>query len=180
MLLVLVLVESQRCAPAASRAILPTDSAIEPQKYYACRLKQFKSVNLGMDIVLALSTSSAFAGLGIMKTPIGVNFFSILLCLSAVVSVLRPILKLSDGIDRYSKLHYAYAQLFLMIEDLQTQIRRTGGVRPEHLKASSDVFERYRNLVLQDDPGPSKRLLKKCQAEVNAQIPSESLWLPQE
>lgn len=150
------------------------------QKYYGRRLKQYKWLNITMDVIVAVATSSSVAGLAILKTPIGVNFFSMLLSASALVSVLRPILKLSEGVDRYSKLHYAYGQIFLTIEGLLRQIRRAGTVSPELVKASADVFETYRNLELQDDPGPSKRLLKKYQAEVKSQMPGEDLWLPEE
>ncbi|MBI4464167.1 MAG: hypothetical protein HY647_05635 [Acidobacteria bacterium] len=148
------------------------------RKYYAHRLKQYKRWNLTFDIVTALATSSAFAGLAIWQTPVGVNVFSILLAASVIISVLRPLLKLSDGVDRYSKLHYAYGELFYQIESLVAEMRRKDGVRDEHLKAAAEMADRYGHLGLQDDPGPNRKALKKFQDEVNQAIPPDRLWLP--
>lgn len=148
------------------------------QKYYGRRLNCYKRWNLTMDIITALATSSAFAGLAVWGSPVGANFFSLLLAASVVISVARPLLKLSEGIDRYSKLHYAYTDLFLRIENLVADMRRKAGVEPEHLRAAADLSDRYRNLALQDDAGPSQKLLEKLQAEVNEAIPADRLWLP--
>ncbi len=148
------------------------------QKYYSHKLNSYKLWNRVMDIVVALATSSAFAGLAIWKSGLGANFFSILLAASVVVSVLRPILKLTEGIDRYSKLHYGYSQLSFQVENVLTDMRRRGGPQDDHLKTTADIEDRYRNLGLEDDAGPNLKLLKKFQAEVNEAVPAERLWLP--
>ena len=148
------------------------------QKYYAHKLNSYKFWNRVMDIVVALATSSAFAGLAIWKSALGANFFSVLLAVSVIVSVLRPVLKLSEGIDRYSKLHYGYSQLLFQIESVLTDIRRQGGPKDGHVRTIADIDDRYRNLALEDDAGPNLELLKRFQAEVNEAHPPERVWLP--
>ena len=148
------------------------------RKYYAVNLKKYKVWNLTLDIIVALATSSAFAGLAILQTPVGTNVFSGLLAASVVISVIRPLLKLAEGVDRYSKLHYAYGELFYQIESLVADMRRKNRVTEEHFRAAADMADRYRNLALQDDPGPKQEALRKFQNEVNEAIPPDRLWLP--
>jgi hypothetical protein len=148
------------------------------QKYYAERLSTRKFWAFAMDLTMAIATSTALAGMAVMKTTIGANLFSLILSLSVIVSVIRPLLKLSESIDRYSKLHYAYAELALQIDSLVADMRRKNNFREEHSKMAADIWERYRNLTLQDDAAPNRKTLKKFQAEVNEAHPSTTLWLP--
>ncbi len=131
-----------------------------------------------MDVTTALATSSAFAGLAILKTTIGVNLFSFLLGAAVIVSVLHPVLKVSEGIDRYSRLHYAWGELHYAIESLLADMRRQNSVTESNARSIADISERYRNLSLEDDPGPNRTLQQKFEEEVKQAIPENQLWLP--
>jgi len=147
-------------------------------KYYGNELKKYKRYSITMDIVIALATSSAFTSQAILKTPIGLNFVSLLLLISAVIAVIRPILKIGEAIDVYSKLYYAYTELFYRIESLTDDIRRENQVTQVHQRKAIDIFERYRDLELQNDPGESVKRMGKYQDEVDKAIPADTLWLP--
>jgi hypothetical protein len=131
-----------------------------------------------MDILTALSTSSAFTAQAIMKTPIGINLVSLLLLASAVIAVVRPIVKIGDGINLYSKLYYAFSELFYRIESLNDDIRREESFTQLHQRKAKDIFERYRDLELQTEPIESSKRMSTYQDEVDKAIPANRLWLP--
>ena len=79
-------------------------------KYYASRVVWLKRLNTIRDVVVAISASASFAGLVVWKMGIGNLTFSVLLGIAALVSALRPILRIADKLDRYSKLHYGYLE----------------------------------------------------------------------
>jgi hypothetical protein len=58
-------------------------------KYYGRKLKIYRRVNLWMDLATALATSSAFTGLAIMRSPVGLNALSFLLLAAAIISVVK-------------------------------------------------------------------------------------------
>ena len=153
-------------------------NCLTKSKYYGHRLKFYKRASVTMDILIALAASSAFTGQAIMKTQIGLNFVSFLLLASAVIAVIRPILKIGEGIDLYSKLYYAYTELFYRIESLNDDIRRENALTRIHQKKASDIFDRYRDLELQNDPAENVKQMGKYQDEVDKAIPPDTLWLP--
>jgi hypothetical protein len=153
-------------------------NCLTKSKYYGHKLIFFKRLALIMDILIALAASSAFTGQAIMKTSIGLNLASFLLLISAVIAVIRPILKIGESIDLYSKLYYAYTELFYRIESLNDDIRRENALTKIHQKKASDIFDRYRDLELQNDPAENVKKMGKYQDEVDRAIPASGLWLP--
>lgn len=118
-------------------------------KYYARKLEWLKRTNTSIDVVVAIVASAAFAGLAIWKSTIGANVFSVFLGIAAVLSALRPVLRLPDKIDRYSKLHYGYLEVFYRIQSLIADMRIAGRVTDGHRAKASDLAERFRALELE-------------------------------
>ncbi len=153
-------------------------NCLTKSKYYGHKLIFFKRLSITMDILIALAASSAFTGQAIMKKSIGLNVASFLLLASAVIAVIRPILKIGESIDLYSKLYYAYTELFYRIESLNDDIRRENALTKIHQRKASDIFDRYRDLELQNDPAENVKEMGKYQEEVDNAIPPSTLWLP--
>lgn len=147
-------------------------------KYYGHRLQTYKRLNVVMDIATALAASSAFTGQALMKTGWGINTVSALLLTSAVITVVRPILKIGDGINLYSKLYSAFGELFYRIESLNDDIRDEEALTQLHKRKGKDIVERYRALELQTESVESARAMARYQEEVDKAIPADRLWLP--
>jgi hypothetical protein len=131
-----------------------------------------------MDIGTALAASSAVTGQALMKTGWGINTVSVLLLMSAVITVVRPILKIGDGINLYSKLYSAFGELFYRIESLNDDIRDEEALTQLHKRKVKDIVERYRALELQTESVESARAMARYQEEVDKAIPADRLWLP--
>jgi hypothetical protein len=140
------------------------------QKYTGYRLNTFRKINVAMDLIIALATSSSLAGLAIFHTQLGENTMTLLLALSVVISIVRPVLKVSEQIDKYFKLHYGYAGLFLNFEDLMSENRgvNSGAI---YLKQLARTNDRYEALAREVPPVLKQSLANRCWNEVNSELP---------
>jgi hypothetical protein len=97
---------------------------------------------------------------------------------TAVLSALRPIMRIPDKIDRISKLHYGYLELYYRIEALLSEMRSSERVTPEQLAKAGDLSDRFRAMELEGDAYQNPKILLKYQDEIERIIPADRLWLP--
>ncbi|MGI4829836.1 MAG: hypothetical protein ACRYFU_16820 [Janthinobacterium lividum] len=170
-------------SPQQARVIRLYDeyrSCLMNAKYYGRHLSHLKLAALFSDILVVLGTSSAFAGLAIWKNHVGANVWSAVLAMSVLIAALRPILKITDQIDRYAKLQYGYLEVFYRLQSLTGDIRDAGGMNHDLQLRATELDDRYRALEMEDDAYQNPKKMLKAQDEVERSIPSDSLWLPQE
>jgi hypothetical protein len=147
------------------------------REYYACRLSRFKQWNLGFEIVLAIgASSSAVAVWYIWKAQVGQLIWALISGLAAVLAILKPILRLPDAIERYSKLHVGYTELAYDYQMVVDEIKAHGGISHEMQEALTSAETRMKKLTMADDPKPSERLLRKCQNSVKRVVPKFPEW----
>ena len=147
-------------------------------KYYARKLELWKYVSIWSDGLIAVSASASFAGFAIWKSDLGKNVFTVFLAVTAVLSALRPIMRIPDKIDRISKLHYGYLELYYRIEALLSEMRSSERVTPEQLAKANDLSDRFRAMELEGDAYQNPKILLKYQDEIERIIPADRLWLP--
>ena len=80
--------------------------------------------------------------------------------------------------DRYSKLHYGYLELFYRIESLVSEMRAVERIDEDHLEKASELSDRFRALELEGDAYQNQKKLLKDQEEIERTIPADRLWLP--
>jgi hypothetical protein len=98
--------------------------------------------------------------------------------LAALIFIGKPILKVSEQIERYTILHCGFGEVFCRIEALLADIRRADGVTDEHRERAEELFKRCEGLALREDAAVNWKQLAKIKEEVDRAIPSETLWLP--
>jgi len=148
--------------------------------YYGARLANFKRWNLAHEIAIAIGTSSALAAWAIWQTDTGVKVWAIITGLAAILSILKPILQISKQIERYSKLFAGHGDVLFDLEALIIKVRNTKEITKEIENIFKQSLSRIKTLAPQDDPKPIRKLLNQCYAEVNKQVPADSLWIPKE
>ena len=154
-------------------------SSLMNARYYARLLRTVKIVDLIANVVSALTASAAFVGLVVWKSE-GIWILAALVATSAIVSALRPVLRIPDKMDRYSKLHYGYLELFYRIESLVSEMRTAKHIDEKHLENASELSNRFRALELEGDAYQDEKKLLKDQDEIELTIPAERMWLPSE
>lgn len=147
--------------------------------YYACRLTSYRRWNLLYEIILALGASgSVAAGWYIWQTSYGQPVWAVVSGLAAALAIIKPILKLPEQVERYSKLHTGYADLTFDYEQIVREIKKLGGTTPEMDERIDNASRRMKDLGLKDDPRPSEALLRKCQKAIKKVVPAFNDWLP--
>lgn len=148
------------------------------RKYYARRLDLTKKMNLWLEICLAVGTSGTIGAWAIWKTGYGQYIWIVIAGGAAILAVIKPIVQLSKGIERYSKLYVGYSDLFYDLQEVVGDIRKSRLFTKEMSNAVKNARNRIKKLALEDDPQPRQKLLVQCYNEVNREIPPERLWIP--
>ena len=149
------------------------------RKYYAAKLVRHKRGAFALDILAALSALTTLFAVGVSVAGNDRSAWTIGFAIVAAIStVVRPLLRLQDSIDHYAAIHFGYTELAHTIDNLVADIRGLGGPNETHRAMIEGISDRYRALLLKDDPTTDRKLLVKFQAEVLSEVKTESLWLP--
>jgi hypothetical protein len=148
------------------------------QKYYARLLARYKRWDRLTNITTALVTSTAVGGLTLLKSGWGAIAFSVVGSISALILVVKPFFKPAENIERYSKLHYGFTDMFYQVESLLADIRTADGMTAEHRDQAKILFEAHKSLALQEDAAINQKRVSEIENEVDRAIPGITLWLP--
>ena len=101
-------------------------------KYYNRQLRLYRMINLWMEILIAVgsTTSTGIAGFAIWQNGLGTTAWGIVSGASIMLAVVKPIIKVPERIERYGKLSGEYSTMFEKLSHLEDDIRisvnRTG------------------------------------------------------
>jgi hypothetical protein len=149
------------------------------RKYYEYRLKRVHSTNFWYEAVLAFGTSGTVAGWAFWSNPTGQAIWIGIGIIVALATIVKPILKLPDDLERLTTLSTKYAALQIDFEQLIFDIKSELKVSKALRKSYREIREKMKDLDVKGDSGPNAKLLSRCQVEVNREIPPSSLWSPQ-
>lgn len=147
------------------------------RRYYGARLHRFRQYAFWMDMVVALSTSSAIGSWAVWRKEGQVAWVTIS-ALSAVLAAVRPVLKLPSKIELYSKLYRGHADSCYDLERIVEEVSASRTLTAGAMKRYERIKDRQQKLAADDEPRPSAALVRACFNETNAQIPADGLWLP--
>jgi len=143
--------------------------------YYDCRVEFLKKVNLYYEIVLAVGTSGTVAAWYVWETGFGKTVWPIFGGTVALLSILKPILKIPERIERLSKLQTGYSELYYELEQSKRTMEEQKGLPPDVLKSSAAAQARYRKLAMEDEV-PHEKLLQRCFDEVKRKTAAFPDW----
>jgi hypothetical protein len=148
------------------------------QKYYARQLRACTTLCERWEIFLAIATSGAVGSWALWQFPVGVYVWSIAGGVAVVLSVIKPFLRLTDHVQRYSQLWCGIGDYYSDLDALVKEVAVEKMITQEMDRALVVARTRVHKLDHIYDPVPKKQLLEDCFEEVKAEIPSSSLWMP--
>jgi hypothetical protein len=149
------------------------------RKYYGYRLSRVKLLNVGLEILVAVGTSSAIGAWWIWRSSsAGETAWAILAAAATLLAILKPILKLSDQVERHTKLFVGHGDVYYDLKLIASDLARAKNYTDEIDKNFRRTVERIKELAPEDDPKINDRLRRKSYEEVKREIPVESLWWP--
>jgi hypothetical protein len=149
------------------------------RKYYGYRLQRIQSLDKGLEISIAIGTSSAIAGWSLWNLKVGSTIWTIYGGLIALLAIIKPFLQLSKQIERYTKLFIGYGDMYFDLELLVNEVGRTRQYSREMDISYRKTIERLKQFSADDDPQPARRLITKFMKEVNNEKPASGFWWPQ-
>ena len=156
-------------------------TALLNRKYYGERLNFFQKANFWMEILIAVGAagSSGIAGLAIWGTITGQYAWLGVSATATVLGVLKPIFQLGRHIEKCTNAHAGHTNVYFDLRAIVEDIEVSKALPPKLVEKYQSIRKRIINLGGLDDPKPRKNLIRKLQAEVNSEIPPESLWVPE-
>jgi len=149
------------------------------KKYYGRRLSRYRSYNFWMEMFIAVgATGSGVAGFAVWQIGYGQYVWATLAAISIILSIAKPLLRLSDEIEKYAKIYGEYASASAKMEILVQDIQVHMAIPPNLLSVFDELRKRAAELVALDDPAPDPKLIRELQHEVNEQIKVDTLWVP--
>jgi hypothetical protein len=147
-------------------------------KYYGYKLQWATRLNTSAEVLIAVTSASGVSGWAYWGTSGGHVIWAIIAGTAALLAAIKPVLPLTRNISRYSQLHAGYTMNYLALKDIVDQIQIEEDFTRELERDFAQTRKAHREMARHDDPYPSKALVERFQAEVDAQIPVSSLWCP--
>jgi len=148
------------------------------KKHYDRRLHKFQRGNTAFEILLAIGTSSTVAGWTFWSSSMGVPVWTTIGIVIAVLTILKPILRLPAQIERFSILSTKYNALLIDLQIISFDIKSRGNIEDAIRSRFKAECEKLKNMGAKEDPVVSEKIRRKLCAEVNREIPAESFWYP--
>lgn len=183
-------------APDAERRIADLNSTLEGiyddyrtislnTKYNGERLAQVTWWNRAFEVMVAVGASgSGVAGLALWKSEHGQLAWGAISAAAILVSIVKPILNFGSRIEEYSKLWAEYSTLYARfrnairhIEGARNRIADSGSLPQSIVDEVQNIRTKMVELASKGDQNPKRKRLEVLQAEVNAEIPSATLWV---
>jgi len=115
----------------------------------------------------------------IARNDLGPLPFTLAYVLTVIGVVLCEIIRTRGGEIKYAKLHFVYRTLFLDMRELVHQIRLKEGVGNTIRELIAASKRRERDVSSDEDEVPKIGSRRRFRKEVENEIPTDSLWMPQ-
>jgi hypothetical protein len=137
----------------------------------------FKNVNSCFEGLIALGTSASLITL-LRKPNPEIGLWTLLLGLSAVAAILKPVLGVQAEIERYAKLRLLSSGLYYDLKDLAERIATEHDMTREMRVTYRKTLKRSYELLKDDDPYHDPERVLRLTNEVKRRHPVDMDWAP--
>lgn len=149
--------------------------------YHQRKFVRLRRNNLIIELVLALSVSSGVAGLWLWETAVGGAIWKGLTTLAAFLAVIKPLIKLSDQLQKRSEVLTKWRLLDDGLQQLTLEISQ---YREYNEKMRDSLFRlmKTKSTIIKEEPieDIDEELRKICFEQVNKELPADSFFVPEE
>jgi hypothetical protein len=151
-------------------------------KYYGSRLDHLEKWNIWLDILVAIAApSSVISGLFFLKTDAGLVVWQIISAIAAIAGFIKPFLKLGHKIKFYEQTLSGYRSLEYDLYEIILKIRNEDSYSAASNKMFESAMKKMKTLATNPPENTqNKKLIQKLYDEVSQEIPSSSLYVPEE
>jgi hypothetical protein len=150
-------------------------------KYFSCRAASLERWNFWLELVLAATaTGSAIAGFTFWQTRLGQPIWQSLMVAAALGALVKPLLRLTERVKTAQEAAGAYRGVEYDLRRIEVAIKQSRTYDRPLQERFANVLERMSEVATKDHGHlrVNKRLLTKCQAEVENELPSTHFFIP--
>ena len=148
-------------------------------KYYNHKLHFWKMLNLWLQLILALSVSSAVAGTWIFQTSSGDIVWNILVSIAAILAVYQPIGRPVEKIQFFEKHVTTYNELDYDLKELTRKIFDKREYSAEFKSEFELIKKKERKVTIEyNDTRINQKLKERYYEEVVRELPTNSFFIP--
>ncbi len=148
-------------------------------KYYCRKLKHLENRDRGIDVISAVTTPSAVAGLAFWQDGNGKLIWGLIGALTSILATTKPFLRYSDRIRKLEEVIADYRRIEHNLSLINTEARETNEYSDRLKIRFKQIMEDYgkvkEKMPKTDD---NKVLLKKCSEEVIKELPASYYFVP--
>lgn len=150
--------------------------------YYSEKLNWFKGLNSFIEIILAITTSSsAVAVLWLWNTTLGQEIWKYVLVISAVLAIIKPVIKLTEKVQQYEEVLTGYRGLESDLKIIVVQIKQSKRYGAPHKTKLVEAVARQGELSKKSPEAKlESKLENKCKAQVEKELPAEHFFVPKD
>ena len=149
-------------------------------RYLEAELKRRRKYVFWVEFLIAVSASSSAATAWFFQGAIGSILWKALSGLTALLTIAKPLLKLSDKIRRGEEMLVGYKALDFDLERLTISIRERKAYDDELKKQFAVALEKKGRLMQADkESEPDEALLNECYEKVLRELPEDSFYVPE-
>jgi hypothetical protein len=145
-------------------------------RYFEKRISTLRRWNFSIEFTVALSVP-AIAGLWIWSTTIGSIFWQILIAIAAILSVIKPLVRLSDKIQEVAEVLTKWRVLdgeYQRLSILISQRRRYDREMREQFLKLLDI----KTTIKDPQEEINTKLSEECYKKVGEELPLDSFFIP--
>lgn len=150
--------------------------------YYSEKLDRHKRLNSFIEIILAITTSSsAVAALWLWDTALGREIWKYVLAASAILAIIKPIIKLTEKVQRYEEVLSGYRGLENDLKIIIIQIKQSRKYGIPHRTKLTEAVSRQGELQKKNPEAKHETsLIEKCRSQVKKDFPPEHFFIPKD
>ena len=149
------------------------------RRHYDQKLRTVQHVNTWYEGLLAVGTSGTVAGWSFWKEATGQAIWIGVGVFVSILSIIKPIIRLSEEVKRLSTLAAKYAALQVDFQLLVFDIKADCGLSESSRKIYKEICKKMTDLGEREDTPPSEKRLAKLCEQVNREFPPSSFWSPE-
>ena len=149
-------------------------------KYWSKKYIIIHRVNLLFEyLIMVAAPGSAVAGLFFWQTALGAIIWKILIAITALLSIAKPLLKLSDKVANLHGIVMQYRSLDYQLEQLCNDIRRDDCYSPAMVYIFKSFISQVDKISVSEPIEEINiKLQKACFEQVNKELPKENFYIP--
>jgi len=142
-------------------------------------IKSLQTKNKLVEGTIALSGASSIGGFWFLQNVPGLYAWKTLGAVAVVLTVLKPILSLADRRAKKERLLASYQILEHDLYCVTLGVQERKSYDDQAIKEFHSALARKREILGQaDGSNASPRTIKRCQDEVNRELPSSQFYIP--